>query len=477
MTFEEALAVWAPSQRWFAGKGTPVSGLAVAADTPLLSGDPALHHLIVAVTQAGVTDRYQVLTGLRREIPARLEHAVIGPDGHGMTAYDALHDPELTQVLLAAIAGRRTIGPLRFSPEQGARIDTSLESLVLTGEQSNTSMLFGEDAILKVFRRPTPGPNPDLEVPRALARLGSPHVAAPLGWFEGELDGSPTVLGILSSYLRAAVDGWSLAATSVRDLYAGDTARAADAGGDFAGEAHRLGEATAEVHRDLAAAFGTDELPGDALHGLAGQMLERLEAAVAAVPALREHAGPLRAAFSAVGRLDGPVAVQRVHGDYHLGQVMRTQTGWVLLDFEGEPAAPLAQRRARSPALRDVAGMMRSFDYAARHQVAGHEDTGRVLNVARDWVRRNQTAFCTGYAQAGGEDPVKHAALLRAFTLDKAVYEVVYEARNRPSWLPIPLGSIADMVAGDAWGAGARAGKAPAARPRARETGGGGGWR
>jgi maltokinase len=116
----------------------------------------------------------------------------------------------------------------------------------------------------------------------------------------------------------------------------------------------------------------------------------------------------------------------------------------VLLDFEGEPAVPLAQRRARSPALRDVAGMLRSLDYAARHQLPGHADPERIRAAARDWICRNQAAFCAGYAQAGGTDPGKHAVLLRALTLDKAVYEVLYEARHRPSWLSIPLDSIAD---------------------------------
>src|SRR5262249_56104205 len=137
-------------------------------------------------------------------------------------------------------------------------------------------LLFGEGAILKVFRRPWVGRNPDLEVPRALARLGSPHVALPLGWMEMDLDGEPTVLGILSTYLRAAVDGWSLAATSVRDLYATGYTQAALAGGDFAGEAQRLGEATAEVHRDMATAFGTEELGSEALAALSAQMLQRL---------------------------------------------------------------------------------------------------------------------------------------------------------------------------------------------------------
>jgi maltokinase len=450
MTFEEALAAWLPGQRWFAGKDAPITSLAITADTTLAQGDPSLRHLIVSVTQGTAgPDSYQVLAGARRQLPDVLQHAAIGQDADGVWFYDGLHDPELTGPLLAAMAAGEAIGPLRFASEPGAVIGTEGDGLVLTGEQSNTSVLFGEDAILKLFRRPAPGPNPDLEIPRALARLGSQHVAPPLGWIEGELDGGTAVLGILSSYLRAAADGWSLAATSVRDLYAMESGRAAEAGGDFAGEAHRLGEATAEVHRDLAAAFGTEEVGTEAMAGMSAAMLGRLDAAIATVPRLAAHERALRAAFGEVAALEDPLLVQRIHGDYHLGQVMRTQTGWVLLDFEGEPTVPLAQRRARYPALRDVAGMLRSFDYAARHQIPEHEDSERVLAVARDWMSRNQTSFCAGYAQAGGADPVKHAVLLRALILDKAVYEVVYEAKNRPDWLPIPLGSIADSGQGD----------------------------
>jgi len=350
----------------------------------------------------------------------------------------------MRQRLLQAMAGGETIGQLSFAAEPDAVIDAGLDSLVLTGEQSNTSMIFGEEAILKVFRRPHAGPNPDLEIPRALHRAGSPHVAPPLGWMQTVLDGTPTVLAILSAYLRAATDGWLLAATSVRDLYASDDTRAAEAGGDFAAEAHRLGEATAEVHRALAEAFGTAELPASAYGDLAAQMQDRLSAAVAAVPELARYAALLADAFTELAGIDEPLPVQRIHGDYHLGQVIRTQAGWVLLDFEGEPVVPLAQRSARAPALRDVAGMLRSLDYAARHQLPGHADQERAHAAARDWVSRNQAAFCTGYAQAGGTDPGKHAVLLRALTLDKAVYEVMYEASHRPSWLSIPLGSIAD---------------------------------
>ncbi len=447
MTFADELAAWLPRQRWFAGKGAPISGLTITADTVLVDGDPGLRHLIVAVAQDSGTEHYQLLAGVRQHLPDRLRHAVIGAAGPlapGQVSYDALHDPQLTRWLLAAMVGQHQAGALRFGAEPGAAIPAGADSLVLTAEQSNTSLVFGEEAILKVFRRPSPGPNADLEIPRALAQRGSPHVAEPLGWLQGTLDGQPCVLAILSRYLRSATDGWSLAATSVRDLYASDQVRAAEAGGDFAPEAHRLGEATAEVHAALADAFGTFKLPPGAHRDLAGQMLSRLDAALAEVPGLAPHADLLASAFGELAGIDEPLLVQRIHGDYHLGQVMRTPSGWVMLDFEGEPAAPPAQRRAHASALRDVAGMLRSFDYAARHQALGHPDPGWIRVAARDWASRNQSAFCDGYAQAGGADPLKHATLLRAMVLDKAVYEARYEARHRPSWLPIPLESIAD---------------------------------
>ncbi len=447
----EALAAWLLQQRWFAGKGIPIDRLGIVAHTPLVEGDPGLHHLIVAVDQDEGTERYQVLVGLRTTIPDRLAHAVIGPAGpvaDGQIAYDALHDPELTRRLLRAMAGQEMVGSLSFGAEPNAIIAAEADSVVLTAEQSNTSLVFDEEAILKVFRRPTPGPNPDLEVPRALARLGSPHVAPPLGWLQTTVDSQPTVLAVLSTYLRSAADGWSLAGISVRDLYADlhdHDVRAADAGGDFAPEAHRLGKATAEVHRALADAFGSEKLPSNAYRDMAMQMNQRLAAALDAVPDLSSHAAMLSEAFAELAALDEPLVVQRIHGDYHLGQAMRTQSTWVLLDFEGEPATPLAQRRAQAPALRDVAGMLRSFDYAARLQLPGHIAPHRAAAAARDWVHRNQAAFCAGYAEAGGMGADGNAVLLRALMLDKAVYEVLYEARYRPSWLPIPLGSLADF--------------------------------
>jgi maltokinase len=362
-----------------------------------------------------------------------------------MQIYDGLHDAALTRILLDSIVADRSVGTLRFCRVPGAEIEAGLDSLVLTGEQSNTSLVFGESAIFKVFRRVTAGPNPDLEVSLALAQLGSSHIAEPYGWVETRMDGATTVLAILSRYLRAASDGWSLAATSVRDLYATEGARADEVGGDFAGEAERLGAATAQVHRDLAEAFGRSELAPEATRELAEQMFRRLDIAIAAVPELATCADKIGDAFSNLAKLIDPVPAQRVHGDYHLGQVMRTQTGWIVLDFEGEPASPLAQRRARSSPLRDVAGMLRSFEYAARHQLLTRPDAAGLAPKATEWVRRNSEAFCAGYAAAGGLDPAQNWVLLRAMLLDKAVYEVIYEARNRPTWLSIPLESIAEL--------------------------------
>ncbi|HTS96857.1 MAG TPA: phosphotransferase [Streptosporangiaceae bacterium] len=449
MTFEDTLATWLPAQRWYAGSEATIRDLAITADTTLAAGDPELRHLIVTVSGGGETARYQVLVGLRAQVPAALRHAVIGPAGPGRTAYEALHDPELTKILLRGIAEQATVGPIRFAREPGAVIDAGLDSLMLTGEQSNTSLIFGESAILKVLRRLFPGQNPDLEVNRALARHGSAHVAEPYGWIEASDDDDSILLAILSRFLPGASDGWSLAATSLRDLYSGDGVRAQgtirpdQAGGDFAGEAFRLGAATAEVHADLAAAFGVTDVPPAAFADLAGRMTRKLDSALAEVPGLRPYAGKLRGCYADLAAIPGPMPVQRIHGDYHLGQVLRTATGWVVLDFEGEPLVPLRQRRAPGIALRDVAGMLRSFDYAARHQLIDRPDTDKLRDLADEWAERSQAAFCKGYADAGGMDPQANAVLLRALMLDKAVYEVVYEARHRPSWLSIPLDSIA----------------------------------
>jgi maltokinase len=451
----ELLTRWLPSQRWFPGKDVPVTGLAVLTDVAIGPGEPELRHLILSVRQGGQLARYQLLLGLRRTVPPTLQHAIIGSLPGGLTAYDALHDPELSSRLLDSIADQATIGGLVFAREPGVPFGSWPGARVISAEQSNTSIVFGDAVILKVLRRLFPGANPDLEVAAALARLGSVRVAPPYGWIETELDGEPVLLAVLSRYLAHASDGWSLAAASIGRLSAlhGDYGREylmapvpragpGQPGASFAAEAHSLGVATAELHADLATAFGTAELSRQQLAQLAGEMRRKLERTAAAVPELAPYVSKVKDAYADLARLTTPVTIQRIHGDYHLGQVLRTDDGWVALDFEGEPAVALAQRTRLYPALRDVAGMLRSFDYAARHQLHGHPDLRQLREPADTWVDQCQEAFCAGYARAGGLDPLANSVMLRALMLEKAVYEVEYEARHRPSWLDIPLDYI-----------------------------------
>lgn len=453
---EGLLRDWLPTQRWFAGKGRDIRSVQVVGDLDLgTAGDgqsqraetpPRLRHLIVAIDHGGAVDRYQVPIGLRSELPQRLRHALIGWCEEG-AAYDAVWDAEFTRLLLTCMASEATVGELAFRTVPGTRLRTDLSSLVLGAEQSNTSFVYGEDYVCKLFRRLEPGPNPDLETSLALAEAGSGHVPSPRAWVDGMLDGVPTTLAMLHTYLRSASEGWAMAVTSVRDLYAERDRPPDEVGGDFAAEASRLGAATAQVHADLADTLATGTLDPRQLAELADGMLARLHEACAAVAQLRPYADSLAAVFTDLSGLTEPVPVQRVHGDYHLGQVFRTAEGWVLLDFEGEPLKPLGQRRALASPLRDVAGMLRSFDYAARHLLAEQPEGAGLEQRAREWADRNRAAFCAGYAGAGGVDPERNATLLRAFEVDKAVYEVMYEARNRPTWLQIPLASIAGMVA------------------------------
>ncbi|MDP4503054.1 maltokinase N-terminal cap-like domain-containing protein [Nonomuraea turcica] len=435
----ELLAAWISRQRWFGGKGRPIDQLSIDSDVELT---PGLRHLIVAIWQDGSRDRYQLLLGERTELPDRLAHALIATVDD-IYLYDAAHDPDRTGWLLEGMGHDETRSGLRMRHVPGIEIDTSPRSLVLGAEQSNTSLVYGDAYICKLFRRLIPGVNPELEIITALAARKAPHIAQPYGWIETDLDGTDTTLAIMQEFLSNANDGWDLALASVRDLYASmPEVTAADAGGDFAAESHRLGVATAQVHHELAAAFPTDVVETHEVKRMAEAFRRRLGRAVAEVPELRQHVGVLENTYHQVEKLTTEVFVQRVHGDYHLGQVMRTPTDWVVLDFEGEPGQPLAERRALSSPLRDVAGMLRSFDYAARHLLAGHPEAAELEPRAQEWADRNRTAFMEGYMEGGGGINRGDAALLRAFELAKAVYEVVYEARNRPTWLPIPLAAF-----------------------------------
>ncbi|MFJ3302788.1 maltokinase [Streptomyces sp. NPDC086549] len=443
-SLDPLLREWLPRQRWFAGKGRPVTGFSLVSATELLPSDArlGLHHLLVRAHQPPAPgtaprpgDCYQLLIGVREALPPRLAPALIGHvEGGplaGRTVYDALYDPRPAEVLLEALRTQARIGGLRFERDRRQEIRDGLAARLLTAEQSNSSVVYGDTFILKLLRRIVPGDNPDLEIPLALAREGCARVPAPTAWLLAELGGDAYVLGVLQPFVRGATDGWELA---LRELAKGE---------DFTAEARALGRATAEVHTALARALPVVTLGHGQLRHLVDGMVERLAAAAQAVPALRPYEPGLRSAYEALADLaaEGRTwTAQRIHGDLHLGQCLRSPSGqWSLIDFEGEPARPLAERRMPQPTVRDIAGMLRSFDYAAHS----------VTPPAPGWAAACQAAYCSGYAEAADRDPRTDPVLLRAYETDKAVYEVVYEARHRPDWLPVPLSAVRRLAMSD----------------------------
>jgi maltokinase len=459
----DLLERWLPGQRWFGGKGRTFTvvdrqWVGRVPETELEWGPEVAVWLVTVEYAEGDRETYQVAVERRDYAVENLGHALIGED-EGAFHYDALHDKEVTRRWLRAIADDAVYDGLIFRHEPTSapfRLDEP--SIVVGAEQSNTSLVFGDAVILKVFRKISPGLNPDIEVHSALAALGNEDVAPLLGWVEGRWTpseggeaGSEEVsasLAMLQTYLRSATGGWELALASVRDLYAEGDLHADEVGGDFAAEAHRLGATTAEVHADLARGLPTGVAGPEQFEELAQAMRRRFEEAVAVVPELAEFRAALGPVYDELAALTQPVPVQRIHGDFHLGQVMRTLEGWRLLDFEGEPARPLAERRALASPLRDVAGMMRSFDYAARHLLVGRTHPQQLQHRAEEWVERNCAAYCDGYAESSGHDPRDSKTLLRAFETDKVFYEVLYEARNRPAWVPIPLSAVRRLAGG-----------------------------
>ncbi|MBS4751302.1 hypothetical protein KG112_00600 [Nocardioides sp. zg-ZUI104] len=475
----EALHAYLERARWFGSKGrrftvsevhvlgevAPPPGEAAASPAPTdhstrpaeAAREPRVVVALaeVAFDDGGEPERYQLPLALYDEPQERLDHAFVGrwpaPDGAAtgtatdagaeVVAYDAVQDRAAMALYLRSFetGSGSAIGFVRLG---GHELDLTAPGSPFTGEQSNSSVFFGEDSVLKLFRKVTPGENPDVTTHRVLTEAGSTHVAHLYGWIEHD----DTHLGMLQQFLRTASDGWGIALASVRDLFAEADLHAEEVGGDFASEAARLGEALAEVHAQLREAFPTDTV--DAAH-VAQVMTDRLEAAIEVVPQLAEHADAARAVFAAMAGL-GELPVQRVHADLHLGQTLRTVGGWKLVDFEGEPAKTMDERVRPDSPWRDVAGMTRSFDYAP-HAVAASmpEQDPDVLHQrairAGEWARRNRKAFLAAYcgdAGFGAED----RTLLTAYVVDKAIYECVYEARNRPTWLSIPLEGVARLT-------------------------------
>ncbi|MDP1820475.1 MAG: hypothetical protein Q8K58_11390 [Acidimicrobiales bacterium] len=395
----------------------------------------------VAFADDADTQAYQVFIGVRpvddtsflpRDDRRRL--TVVPGDRGPVAMYDALADPELAIDVLHLV-------------DPGAEVSTH-HPLVL--EHSNTSIVYDSKKILKVFRRVEPGPNPDVEIPRKLAEQGFEHQLPPLA----ELRRDDTDLAVLRRFLSGSIEGWELAASSVRDLL--DAGCAPDeAGGDFGPEARRLGAVLAGLHLAIADAWGTR--PGDPARWAAemdGQ-LRQLADSGADLGDHRLDVASVAERYRELAELDDVGVDQRIHGDLHLAQVLLADEGWYVLDFEGEPARRREERATTSSPLRDVAGMLRSFHYAAATGLAqwtiGDPDPAldpALAEAAQAWDEHCRQAFLDGYFGVDGIDallpvePEHRQAVLAAFELDKAVYEVGYELGYRPDQVWIPLQRI-----------------------------------
>ncbi|WP_228552064.1 maltokinase N-terminal cap-like domain-containing protein [Mumia zhuanghuii] len=448
-------------QRWFAGEGAGWELVAIEPRGWLQRPGTGLgvRFELVTVRGPGGTQTYNMPLAYRQEPVEANAYGLVGvyAPAPGETAeelfvYDALHDPEARQALVrgffADAPDDTAYASLLPVGEDGEPvIGPDSESVLLAVEQSNTSMVVGETALLKVFRKVVAGRNPDVEVHDALAGPGDEAIAALWGAISTPSDaGTSYDLAMLQRFLRTASNGWDSARASVRDLLAEPDLAPEEAGGDFAAESERLGATVRFVHGLMAERLETAEWDGDALTALADRLDARADALAERMPDLAPYVGAAQDRYARLRALGGPVLAQRVHGDLHLGQTLRTTAGWKLIDFEGEPAAPLAERVALDSVWRDVAGMLRSFDYAAHSylvQTGGGVDDQ--VSRAQAWVDRNRQAFLRGYAASEGEAV---DVLLGAYEIDKALYEYVYERDHRPDWAPIPRAALERMLSG-----------------------------
>ena len=447
------LPEWMARQRWYTGKGrapvlTRIGGVRLE--------DPARRvgidvHLIrdesgqtPTTYQVPLTCRTARLKGADDALVAALEPGDHGSKGTSYI-YDGPHDPAFTTALLRLMLEEQHLGTADGHRLASADPGELRAARVLTGEQSNTSIIIDlvdtlgdptKPLICKLFRVLQHGQNPDVVVQSALSAAGSTRVPVSIGCVSGQWPDSAAADGVAAGHLAFAQeflpgveDAWRVALAAVAS------------GADFSEQARSLGVATAQVHATLAQAMGTREATPDDVVNLTRSMRARHAAALSEVPAMAVHDRMVHASIEAVSSARWP-ALQRIHGDYHLGQVLDVPgRGWVLVDFEGEPMRPLAERTQPDLALRDVAGMLRSFDY-----VAGSWEQDHPGQSAAAWATGTRTAFLEGYTISAGRDPRQDAALLNALELDKALYELVYEARNRPTWLSIPTTAIARIA-------------------------------
>ena len=488
---ERALHDYLPRQRWFAG-AAPVATAELVATVWLRRRSPAAAVTVVDVTCTdGTAARYALLLGLRpasEPLPpapaAALLELADAPAAPEWLVYDGLADPTILLDLLARTHPGQTVtgagAAVRFAPAPGGGPGPAAPAQtarLLAADQSNSAATYDDRWFLKWFRRLWPGLNPELELPLLLLGNGFTALPRPVGSITLEMADGPATLALIQTHLGTGSDGLALALTSLRDLF-GDLREDADGelplpvtvdqvlqgqGSSFEPHAAHLGHLTAALH--LALARGGDDPATRARTGGVRELTawaSQTESMLAALLArgdpqlasLATHRSRMHAAIRAIGTLATAGQLIRVHGDYHLGQVLRTDNGWHVLDFEGEPARPMAERRQLASPLRDVAGMLRSFSYAAevalRQQTTPADPAWRSLEpYGREWTRRCQRRFLDTYqdrVRGAGllpDAPGAVAKLLTAFQLEKALYEVRYEVDHRPEWVTIPLNGIA----------------------------------
>ncbi|QUH02154.1 hypothetical protein HUO13_16350 [Saccharopolyspora erythraea] len=433
------IATWLPAQPWFADKNRRIDEVGIVRAVALDSGTGprAVLSVIRLTFDDGGRDYYQVPLGFRSTVPPALGSAVLG-ESDGSVVYDALADPELVRRLVAAFAAERGPGSMRFRLTADARgLEPGRGGVrAVAQEQSNSSVVVDERLVLKVFRRLVPGINPDVELNRALVAAHNAHVPVLRGFMDTDVGGVTTSMMTLQEFVPCSTTGWDMA---LHDLAGELEGRDFSA---FPAAAVEVGVAVARVHRDLARSFGTS--PFEQKHSIR-QLNSTLDSALPLSPRLAEHEAALRETVLSLGEeivRTPQIPSQRVHGDLHLGQVLHSLRGWLVLDFEGEPDRSLASRLLPASPLRDVAGMLRSFDYAAdRTALARQAGEG-----PRAWAERARSAFLDGYAEAAGFDPREQRALLDAYVLDKALYETAYEVRHRPSWSEIPIRGVLRLL-------------------------------
>jgi len=456
----EAVAAWIQEQRWYASKSRAISGLEVEEAVQVSEQPPVTVLLAQARFATGAHDLYQLPLS---QLPAsQVGDRPVIASGAGATAVvDAVADPELAHRLLHAMHEGVEIegdhGCMRFQHVESDEPPPGAEGARPIGvEQSNSSIVFGEETVLKVFRRVEPGINPELEMLRFLTAHGYEHIAPLQGWYEFEGRSFAATLGVAQRFMPGVTGGWELALEQIR----ADPAA-------FIAELGALGRVTAELHNVLASdggdpAFSPEEPSAESLALLVATIDEDIERVFVRLPddprvaPILGRGQDVREQIAQRAQLGVGGRAIRTHGDYHLGQTLHRPSGrstgdqapggWVIIDFEGEPARPLFERRQKASPLRDVAGMLRSFAYAtsAVAIMFGQPAPGQFEDRARSAFLEQYFSTIEPSLVPAGEAAVVN--LLSIFELEKAVYELRYELDNRPDWLPIPVAGIVRLL-------------------------------